>query len=72
MKGLFDDEIIPIPYCQDFIDDFGKERGYDTPQKVANEIMREAKKWQGEHPGVDLMEIITPDWREYVKANLPK
>lgn len=70
MMGLFDDLIVPIPDCTDFIEHFGRKRGYDTPEKVANEIMREARKWLGEHAGRDVTEIIPPNWQEYVKANL--
>ena len=70
MAGLFDDEIVPIPDCTEFIEHFGKERGYDTPVRVANEMMREARAWQRKNPGKDILEIITPDWRDYVNANL--
>lgn len=70
MKGLFDDELVPVPDCTDLIEHFGKRRGFDTPAKVANEMVREARQWQGKNPDKDVMDIITPDWREYVRTNL--
>lgn len=70
MKGLFDDELVPVPDCTDLIGYFGKRRGFDTPAKVANEMIREARVWQGKNPEKDVLEVITPDWRDYVRANL--
>ena len=70
MKGLFDDELGPVPDCTDLIEHFGKRRGFDTPAKVANEMVREARAWQSKNPDKDVLEVITPDWRDYVRANL--
>ena len=70
MIGLFDDILVPVPDCTDFIEHFGRRRGFDTPAKVANEMVREARTWQRKNPGKDVLEVITPDWRDYVSANL--
>lgn len=70
MKGLFDDEIVPVPDSSEIIEHFGKSRGFNTPAKVANEMIREARLWQGKNPDKNVLEVITPDWQEYVRANL--
>lgn len=70
MAGLFDDEIVPIPDCTEFIEHFGKERGYDTPARVASEMLREAREWRRKHPGRDVMEIVTSPWQGYIRANI--
>ena len=31
---------------------------------------REVRVWQQKHPDRDVMEIITPDWEEYIKSRL--
>ena len=70
MIGLFDNILVPVPDCTDLIEHFGRRRGFDTPAKVANEMVREARAWQRKNPGKDVLEVITPDWRDYVSANL--
>lgn len=67
---LFDDVLVPVPDCADLIEIFGRRRGFNTPSKVANEMVREARVWQRNNPGKDVLEIVTQDWREYIKANL--
>ncbi len=47
-----------------------KGGGLNTPAKVANEMVREARAWQGKNPDKDVLEVITPDWRDHVRANL--
>lgn len=70
MKRLFDDELVAVPDCTDLIELIGRRRGFNTPAMVANEMVREARIWQGKNPDKDVLEVITPDWREYVRANL--
>lgn len=64
---LFTDEEMgtPIPECSQL----ALEK-YGTPERVARLTLEAARKWQRQHPKNDVMEIIPPDWREYVKANL--
>ncbi|MBR4533908.1 MAG: hypothetical protein IKO85_05125 [Bacteroidaceae bacterium] len=69
MSGLFDD-VATIPDCSDLIDTFGRKRGFNTPVKVANEMMREARLWQERHPNEDVCEVIPPNWKEYVQQNI--
>ena len=55
----------PIPKCSDIaLEKWG------TPERVARLTIEAARKWKAAHPGKDVMEIIPPSWREYVKANL--
>ena len=70
MAGLFDELIVPIPDCTDLIEHFGKERGFTTPSKVADEMLREARKWQRTHPEHNVSEVMPPNWKEYIEANL--
>lgn len=43
---------------------------FKRPIDVAEEMVREAKLWQQKHPDRNVMEIITPDWKEYIKSRL--
>lgn len=70
MAGFFDDEIVPIPECSDLIEIYGRRHGISKPEGIAREMLRAARMWQSENKGKDVMEIITPPWREYIKANL--
>ena len=70
MSGFFDSEIVPIPECSDLIELYGRKRGISKPEGIAREMLREARAWQARHQGQDVMEIIVPSWREYIKANI--
>lgn len=70
MQGFFDNQIIPIPDCTELIALVGRKRGITSPSGIASQMLREARLWQARHPNRDIMEIITPDWREYIKQNL--
>jgi hypothetical protein len=69
MAGLFDD-MVPVPDCTEAIELYGRRLGLNTPSKMANEMLREARQWQREHPDGDVLDVITPPWKEYIKANL--
>lgn len=60
------DEVIPIPECSGLMEMMKLKRPID----VANEMVRAAKLWQQKHPDRGVMEIITPDWKEYIKSRL--
>ena len=62
----FIDEIVPIPECSGLM----AMSGYKTPQALADEMVREARIWQKRNPGKDVMEVITPDWKEYVNHKI--
>lgn len=62
----FFDEIVPIPECSELLE----MSRLKTPQQLANEMAREAKQWQEKHPDRNVMKIITPDWREYIRSRL--
>lgn len=55
-------EIVPIPDCSFLMD----VTGLGTPIEVANEMVREARVWQENNPGKDVMDVITPEWKEYI------
>lgn len=60
-----DDDIVPIPECSSLALD-----KYGTPERVAQLTVDAARRWKGQHPGMDVMEVIPPSWRAYVKSNL--
>lgn len=62
----FIDEIVPIPECSGLM----AMSGYKTPQALADEMVREARIWQKRNPGKDVMEVITPDWKEYINHKI--
>lgn len=55
----------PIPECSEIA--LAK---YKTPERVARLTLEAARRWKARNPGRDLMEIIPPTWREFIKANL--
>lgn len=69
MNSLFDD-VPAIPDCTDFLNYEPIKRKYGTPDKIASEMLDEAKRWQRQHPDKDVTEIIPPAWREYITFNL--
>lgn len=60
------DEIIPIPECSGLME----MTKFKRPIDLADEMVREAKLWQQKHPDRDIMDIITPEWKEYIKSRL--
>lgn len=61
---LFDD-VVPIPECsQRSIEIWGSQ------ERVAELTLAAARTWKRKHPGQDVMQIIPPGWKDYVKANL--
>ena len=44
--------------------------GLRTPTEVANEMVREAQVWQENNPGKDVMDVITPEWQEYINHKI--
>ena len=62
----FIEEIIPIPDCSFLMD----VTGLRTPTEVANEMVREAQVWQENNPGKDVMDVITPEWQEYINHKI--
>jgi hypothetical protein len=70
MAGLFDDQITPIPDCWDLIETYGARHGIKTPSEFASEMLKEARLWQSKNKGKDVLEFITPEWKDYIKENL--
>lgn len=60
-----DEELVPIPECSSF----ALEK-YGTPERVARLTVEAARRWKRQHPGKNVMDVIPPTWREYIKANL--
>lgn len=69
MNSLFDD-VPAIPDSTDFLNYEPFKRKYGTPDKIASEMLDEAKRWQRQHPYKNVLDIVTPTWREYIKFNL--
>ena len=38
--------------------------------EVANEMVREARVRQENNPGKDVMDVITPEWKEYINHKI--
>ncbi len=70
MAGFFDDDIVPIPECSDLIEIYGNKHGIRKPEGIAREMLEAARLWQSRNPNKDVMEIITPPWKDYIKANI--
>mgnify|MGYP000285414836 FL=1 len=64
--SLVFDEIIPIPECSGLM----KMTKFKRPMDLANEMVRGVKLWQQKNPDRDVMEIVSPAWKEYIKSRL--
>lgn len=64
--SLLFDEVIPIPGMLRIM----KITKLKRPIDVADRMVQEVRVWQQKHPDRDVMEIITPDWEEYIKSRL--
>lgn len=60
-----DEELVSIPEYSSF----ALEK-YGTPERVARLTVEAARRWKWQHPGKNVMDVIPPTWREYIKANL--
>lgn len=60
-----DDAFVPIPECDDLM-----LKIYGTPENIARLMIEAARKWKRQHPGMDVMEVIAPNWKEYIRVNL--
>ena len=69
MNSLFAD-VPQIPDCTDLLKFDSIKSKYRTPDKIADEMLNEARQWQRQHPDKDVTEIIPPAWREYITFNL--
>lgn len=66
MQLSFEFDVIPIPECSGLME----LTKFKRPIDLANEIVREAKLWLRKYPDGDVMDIITPEWKEYIKNRL--
>lgn len=69
------EEVVAIPECREALELYnclGKEevKKLRTPAELANKMVREVKLWQGKHPDRDVMEIVPPPWKAYIKSRL--
>jgi len=69
MIDLFAD-VPPVLDCTELLAIDYLKRKYRTAANLANEMLREARQWQNQHPDKDVMEVITPDWKAYIAYNL--
>lgn len=44
--------------------------GLRTPTEVANEMVRKVRIWQEKNPGKDVMDVIIPEWKEYINHKI--
>lgn len=58
-------EVVPIPECSHLM----LER-YGSAERIAQLMVEAARKWKRQHPKKDVFEILSPEWRAYVKANI--
>ena len=80
--SLLFDEVIPIPECSELMKITKLKRPIDVADRMVQEVRVWQEKntgrgvlgndlpWQQKHPDRDVMEIITPDWEEYIKSRL--
>ncbi len=69
MSSLFDeiDNVVPIPEtCKELKNLFN----YSSIQAVADEMIRQIRTWQDQHPDKDVMNILPPAIKEYVQYRL--
>ena len=59
------DEPTPIPECSKLALEI-----WGSPERIARLTLEAARRWKAQHPGRDVMEAISPDWRDYVRENL--
>lgn len=64
--SLLFDEVVPIPECSGLMEMMKLK----CPIDVADRMVQAARVWQQQHPDEDVMEVITPDWQEYIKSRL--
>lgn len=70
MGGLFDNLVTPIPDCTDLLERYGVRHGIKSPTAIAREMLKEARLWQSRNKGEDVMEVIPPEWKDYIKENI--
>lgn len=69
MSSLFDgiEDVVPIPEtCKELKQLFN----YSSVQAVADEMIRQIRTWQDEHPDKDVMDILPPTIKEYIQYRL--
>lgn len=60
-----DEDIVPIPECSNIaLEKWG------TPERVAQLTVEAARRWKQQHPRQNVLDVVSPDWRAYIKANL--
>lgn len=67
---LFDNE--PIPECADYLLQMinldGKK--FRRKEELAREYIHQLKLWRAKNPAKDVLDIVPPNWIDYVKQNL--
>lgn len=69
MSTLFDgiEDVVPIPeICKELKQLFN----YTSVQAVSDELMKQIRTWQDQHPDKDVMNILPPAIKEYVQYRL--
>jgi hypothetical protein len=70
VKESFDFHVRPNPKATIEDEALIDGKRYKTPGDVAQEMLRECRLWKSKNPDKDVMDIITPDWANYIKQNL--
>lgn len=69
MMSLFPN-VPPIPDCSDLLAIPSIKRRYKTAAGIAEAMLESVRYWRALHPGIDVMKIVPPPWREYISYNL--
>lgn len=65
--SLFGDDDLGVPIPK--VDAILLEK-YGTPERVARLMLEAVRKWKSENPKGNVLDIVPPSWKEYIKANL--
>ena len=68
--GLFDDVPSLPSRVYELLEIDSIKRKYKTAQRIADEMLQCVQRWQRNHPGEDPMEIVPPDFREYIQYHI--
>lgn len=67
---LFADEPVPdsADYLLQMINLDGKK--FRRKEELAREYLHQLKLWRAKNPEMDVLDIVPPDWIDYVKQNI--
>lgn len=69
MIDLFAD-VPAVPDCTELLALECVKKKWPSAGRLAAEMLKEAREWQRKNPGKDVLEIVPPDWKQYISYNL--